>query len=293
MHLKVKIIYICLSRKNNLKEIYLITDIEILISTKNRDSLDFLMDMFPFKHFSNFNLLIINQSESEILVSEYDSVRVINSNERGLSKSRNLALDNAIGKILVIADDDIVYQEGFTSKIMNAYNKFPQAAVINFSVINSNRDLIKKYPSGSKVNLNIFDILNVSSIEMTLNKAIVDASNIRFDESFGLGGTFEMGEEAVFLSDLKEIHQQLIFDSQIIVMHESQTSSEKKNITNKYYIQGALFSRIFKNKYIFWIFIKLFFDLKQKKIRLKNIKTALKSAKRGHEKFEMTKYGNK
>ena len=163
-------------RKNNLKEIYLITDIEILISTKNRDSLDFLMDMFPFKHFSNFNLLIINQSESEILVSEYDSVRVINSNERGLSKSRNLALDNAIGKILVIADDDIVYQEGFTSKIMNAYNKFPQATVIIFSVINSNRDLIKKYPSSSKVNLNIFDILNVSSIEMTLNKAIVDAS---------------------------------------------------------------------------------------------------------------------
>ncbi|WP_164998643.1 glycosyltransferase family A protein [Flavobacterium sp. 140616W15] len=276
-----------------MKEIYLITDIEILISTKNRDSLDFLMDMFPFKHFSNFNLLIINQSESEILVSEYDSVRVINSNERGLSKSRNLALDNAIGKILVIADDDIVYQEGFTSKIMNAYNKFPQATVIIFSVINSNRDLIKKYPSSSKVNLNIFDILNVSSIEMTLNKAIVDASNIRFDESFGLGGTFEMGEEAVFLSDLKEIHQQLVFDSQIIVMHESQTSSEKKNITDKYYIQGALFSRIFKNKYIFWIFIKLFFDLKQKKIRLKNIKTALKSAKRGHEKFEMTKYGNK
>ena len=204
-----------------------------------------------------------------------------------------MALDNAIGKILVIADDDIVYQEGFTSKIMNAYNKFPQATVIIFSVINSNRDLIKKYPSSSKVNLNIFDILNVSSIEMTLNKAIVDASNIRFDESFGLGGTFEMGEEAVFLSDLKEIHQQLVFDSQIIVMHESQTSSEKKNITDKYYIQGALFSRIFKNKYIFWIFFKLFFDLKQKKIRLKNIKTALKSAKRGHEKFEMTKYGNK
>ncbi|MCD0473288.1 glycosyltransferase family 2 protein [Flavobacterium sp. EDS] len=273
---------------------FLENDIEILISTMNQDSLDFLVAMFPFIHFSNFSILIINQTQNEkILTSSYSKVRVINSFEKGLAKSRNLALDNAIGKILVIADDDIVYQGGFTAKVMNAYNKFPQAAVINFSVINSNRDLIKKYPSGSKVNLNIFDILNVSSIEMTLNKAIVDASNIRFDERFGLGGTFEMGEEAVFLSDLKAIHQQLIFDSQIIVMHESQTSSEKKNITNKYYIQGALFSRIFKNKYIFWIFIKLFFDLKQKKIRLKNIKTALKSAKRGHEKFDMTKYGNK
>ncbi|MET3018452.1 glycosyltransferase family A protein [Flavobacterium hydatis] len=275
-------------------KIFLENDIEILISTMNQNSLDFLVPMFPFTHFSNFSILIINQTQNEkILTSNYSKVRVINSFERGLTKSRNLALDNSIGKILVIADDDIVYQEGFMAKIVNAYHKFPEAAVINFSVINSNKDLIKKYPSTSKVNLNIFDILNVSSIEMTLNKAIIDASKIRFDENFGLGEIFEMGEEAVFLSDLKEIHQQLVFDSQIIVMHESQTSSEKKNIINKYYIQGALFSRIFKNKYIFWIFIKLFFDLKQKKIQFKNIKIALKTAKRGHEKFEIIRYGNK
>jgi glycosyltransferase involved in cell wall biosynthesis len=273
---------------------FLENDIEILISTMNQDSLDFLVPMFPFKHFSNFSILIINQTQNEkILTSSYSKVRVINSFEKGLTKSRNLALDNAVGRILVIADDDIVYQEGFIAKIMSAYDKFPEAAVINFSVVNSNRDLIKKYPSGSKVNLNIFDILNVSSIEMTLNKKNIDISKIRFDESFGLGGAFEMGEEAIFLSDFKKKHQQLIFDSQIIVMHESQTSSEKKNITNKYYIQGALFSRIFKKKYIFWLFIKLFFDLKQKKIQFKNINTALKSAKRGHEKFEIIRYGNK
>lgn len=269
-------------------------DIEILISTMNQDSLDFLVPMFPFLHFSNFSILIINQTQNEkILTSNYSKVRVINSFEKGLVKSRNLALDNAVGKILVIADDDIVYQEGFLAKIINSYHKFPEAAVVIFSVINSNGDLIKKYPSGSKVNLGILDVLNVSSIEMTLNKTIIDASKIRFDEKFGLGGAFEMGEEAVFLSDLKENGQLLIFDSQIIVKHESQTSSEKKNITNKYYIQGAVFSRIFKKKYIFWIFIKLFFDLKQNKIQFKKIKTAFKSAKEGHEKFEITRHENK
>lgn len=270
------------------------TDIEILISTMNQDSLDFLVPMFPYSHFSAFSVLIINQTQKEkILNSDYSNVRVINSFEKGLSKSRNLALENALGKILVIADDDVVYQEGFITKITDAYNKFPAAAVIQFSAVNSNGDLIKKYPSNSKVNLNSFDILNVSSIEMTLNKTIIDASKIRVDENFGLGAVFEMGEEAVFLSDLKAKNKQLVFDPQVIVKHKDSTSSEKKNITDKYYIQGALFSRIFKKKYIIWLFIKVFFDLKQNKINLKNIKTVLKSAKNGHEKFERTRHENK
>lgn len=277
-----------------MKEVYNITDIEILISTMNRDSLDFLIPMFPYTHFSHFSILIINQTQSErILTSDYLNVRVINSFEKGLSKSRNLALENAVGRILVIADDDVVYQDGFLTKISDAYNKFSEAAAIHFAAVNSNGDLIKKYPSDFKADLSIFDILNASSIEMTLNKKIIDASKVQFDENFGLGSVFEMGEEAIFLSDLKAKQKQLVFEPEIIVMHESHTSSEKKNAVDKYYIQGALFSRMFKKKYIFWLYLKLFFDLKQKKIKFGNIKTVLRSAKNGHKTFEQIQNGNK
>ncbi|MGO4772959.1 glycosyltransferase family 2 protein [Flavobacterium sp. W22_SRS_FK3] len=268
---------------SQLKDIYTIKDVEILISTMNRDSLDFLMPMFPFLHFSEFSILIVNQSQNEIfLTSDYFNIRVINSSDKGLSKSRNLALENALGKILVIADDDVVYQEGFLVRIINAYNKFPEAAVINFCAINSRGILVKKYPLKSKSNLNIFDIFNASSIEMTLNKAILNASKVEFDVNFGLGGIFEMGEEAIFLFDLKRKNKQLVFESHVIVKHEGLTTSSKKDIIERYYIQGALFTRIFKNNYIFGIIIKLVFDLKQNKLRFNNIKTALKSAHQGH-----------
>ncbi|RYJ38490.1 Glycosyl transferase [Flavobacterium anhuiense] len=280
--------------KNEANSFFEEDDIEILISTMNRDSLDFLIPMFPYSHFSNFSILIVNQTQKEkILTSDFSNIRVINSFEKGLAKSRNLAFENAIGKILVVADDDVVYQEGFTAKIVDAYNRFPKAAVINFSMINSNGDVIKKYPSCTKTNLSIFDILNTSSIEMTLNKKRIDETKIRFDENFGLGAVFEMGEEAIFLSDLKANQKQLVFEPQLIVIHENQTSSEKKSLVDKYYIQGALFSRMFKTKYIFWLYLKLFFDLKQKKIKFENIKTVLESAKKGHIKFEQIQNGNK
>lgn len=270
------------------------TDVEILISTMNRNSLDFLLPMFPFSHFSNFTILIINQTRSEtVLTSDYSNVRVVNSLERGLSKSRNLAFENAFGKILVIADDDVIYQEEFLSKIITAYNKFPHAAVINFCGINSEGNLMKNYPLHSQNDLNTFDILNTSSIEITLNKSILKKEKIQFDENFGLGAIFEMGEEAIFLFDFKKKNKKLLFEPQIIVKHDNLTSSDKKSIPERYYIQGALFTRIFKNNYIFWIFIKLFFDLKQRKIEFRNIKNALECAKKGHQKFERMQYENK
>ncbi|KUJ61883.1 hypothetical protein AR687_09990 [Flavobacteriaceae bacterium CRH] len=272
---------------------YTINDIEILISTMNRDSLDFLVPMFPNSHFFNFQILIVNQIQNEKkLTSSYSNVRVINSVEKGLSKSRNLALENAIGKILVIADDDIIYKETFITKIINAYHKFPDAGVIIFSAVNSEGSLIKKYPLNSKNNLNFFDILNASSIEITLNKSIIDEARIKFDKIFGLGGIFEIGEEAVFLSDLKKKNKQLVFEPDVIVKHEGFTSSDKKSIVEKYYIQGALFTRIFNRNYIFWIFVKLFFDLKQDKIKFSSIVNLFKNAKQGHKEFERLQYEN-
>lgn len=280
--------------QDKLENLFTETDVEILISTMNQDSLDFLVPMFPFLHFSNFQILIINQTQiGKKLESEYVNIRVVNSFEKGLSKSRNLALENAVGKILLITDDDVIYQEGFSTKIINAYNQFPDAAAINFCAVKSDGSLMKEYSKHSKQNLNAFNIFNASSIEMTLNKAILDKTKTHFDENFGLGTMFEMGEEAIFLFDLKSKKQQLVFEPKVIVKHPELTSSAKKSIEEKYYIQGALYTRIFKSNYIYWIFVKLFFDLKQRKIRFGEFKSALKSSKKGHQKFEKLQHDNK
>lgn len=274
--------------------IYSKESIEILIATMNQESLDFLIPMFPFSPFSNFSILIVNQSQSgKKLISNFENIRVINSEEKGLSKSRNLALKNAVGEILLIADDDVIFLEGFNSKIIKAYNEFQNAAAIKFSVLKSNGKLMKKYPSTSKENSNILDILESSSIELTLNKEKIDKANIQFDENFGLGAAFEIGEEAIFLTDLKKKKMQIAFVPEVIIKHEGSTSSEKKNEIEKYYNQGALFTRIFKKNYIFWIFVKLFFDLKQSKIKFSAIKKLLKSAKSGHKEFESIQYENR
>ena len=75
--------------------------------------------MFANNTLEDYRILIINQTTKDnLLESELTNVRVINSFEKGLSKSRNLAIRNAMGDICLIADDDITYKKGFKKDII-------------------------------------------------------------------------------------------------------------------------------------------------------------------------------
>lgn len=257
-------------------------DLEILVSTMNRNSLDFLIPMFPFCHFSDFSILIINQTqENKLLVSDFPSIRVINSFEKGLSRSRNLALKNAKGKIVLIADDDVVYKKDFDAKIMQAYNQYGNKVVISFCIEKPNGLLYKKYLPSVKTNLSLIELFNILSIEISINKFVLDKLGVTFDENFGLGSKFEMGEEAVFLSDVKNQNQQIAFDPSVIATHPEISSTDKFDFAQRYYIQGAFLSRVLKVDYFMGLAVKLFFDVKQKKLKLNQIPVAIKNANRG------------
>ncbi|WP_269227648.1 glycosyltransferase family 2 protein [Flavobacterium eburneipallidum] len=261
-------------------------DIEILVSTMNRNSLDFLIPMFSFSHFSEFSILIINQTEGDnLLVSDFSSVRVINSLEKGLSRSRNLALKNAMGKILLIADDDLVFKVDFDTKIVQAYNQFSNKAVISFCIEKPNGSLFKKYLPEAKSDLNLMELFNVLSVEISLNKTILDKTGVTFDDNFGLGSTFKMGEEAIFLSDIKNKNYQIAFVPNVIAKHPEISSNEKIDFFQRYYIQGAFLSRVFQANYFVDLATKLFFDWKQKKLKLRQISKAIKSANQGKQDF--------
>nr|WP_315141670.1 glycosyltransferase family A protein [uncultured Flavobacterium sp.] len=267
-------------------------DLEILVSTMNRNSLDFLISMFPFCHFSEFQILIVNQTqENNLLVSDFPTVRVINSFEKGLSKSRNLALENAIGKIVLIADDDLVYKNDFDKKITQAYNQYDNKAVISFSIEKPNGFMFKKYLSNPKINLSLVELFNVLSIEISLNKSIIDKLGIVFDENFGLGSEFQMGEEAIFLSDIKNKNQQIGFIPIVIATHSEISSTEKIDFAQRYYIQGAFLTRVIKANYFTDLATKLFFDLKQKKLKINQIFAAITNANQG--KIDYYKLKNK
>lgn len=255
-------------------------EIEILVATMNRDSLNFLQEMFPNGIPGKVGVLIVNQSQTKVLNTDKAQVSVINSKTTGLSKSRNLALKHAKADICVFTDDDVVFSEDFEGKIKRAFIQFPESAFIRFST-----------KTKDKSNLSWLDIMNTQSIEMSIRRKIIREHDILFNEYFGLGSHyFEMGEEQVFLSAIKKQHLQLSNYYGVLNTHESLSSARKKNVEERYYIHGAQTTAIFGRKALNWVILKIIYALKQKKIKFNEIITAFKSSKKGRKAYLKLKH---
>ena len=254
-------------------------DLEIIISTMNRTSLEFLVPMFPMRHFSSFSILIINQTtENSLLTSEFESVKVINSFEKGLSKSRNLGIKNASKSLLILTDDDVVFADDFCEKVIHSFTSFPNQNILRFQVQSFEKKFLRNYPTNFIESLNKFELLNTMSVELVFKKSVFDVSTIMYDENFGLGAKFVLGEENSILLDFNKENVTVGFVPEVLCYHDEKHSSVNLSKPAVYYSSGAFFYRNFGSTYQFWILLKLFFELKQRKISFADLSNLYKQA---------------
>ena len=206
--------------------------IEVLIATMNRTSISFIEKMFPYDKLEGLRLLIINQTNPGLeCVSNFENIRVINSYETGLSKSRNLALKNAIGDICLIADDDVEYVKDFEEIVKHTYNRIVNPSIVLFKIDTFTGAGFRVYPKRSKRLTNRKEIKPIASIEITFKREHIVTKNIEFNTLFGLGSYFTAGEEYLFLKDTLKKDLIVYFENQTIVKHslEKSTSDESSN----------------------------------------------------------------
>lgn len=227
--------------------------------------------MFPFEHFSNFQILIINQTQkNNLLYSDYKTVRVINSFEKGLSKSRNLGIKNAVAKIVLIADDDVEFVEGFEKVIVDEFEINKNAHLISFNNIRIGEE---KPRNNSKTGYkhNFRTIKKVCSIEIAFRLNTIIKKEILFNEKFGLGSFFETGEEYLFLRTLIIKNVAAYFNPSIIVKHGILSSGENIKSDKLLYARAGLFKDIRGVFSIFWLLKYLFFLLRKKYLTPKDL----------------------
>lgn len=260
-------------------------DFEILIATKDKSNLDFLLPMFPFEHFSTFNLLIINQSQNEVLVSDFDSVRVINVAEKGLSKSRNKAIQNASKKICLITDDDVIFAENLKENILLAFENQQKASIITF---NHHRigSLQPQKSSKTSFKHDQKSIYNVSSIEIAFKLEDIKKEELSFDENFGLGSFFETAEEFLFLKSALRQNLNVYFSPEIIVSHPEFSSGKKEGSDALIYARAALFYKLYGSLASVWLAKYVFFLIRKKHIKFSELGKKYKTGLAGIEKYK-------
>jgi glycosyltransferase involved in cell wall biosynthesis len=237
--------------------------LEVLVSTMNRTSLSFLEKMFPHQDIKQLNILIVNQTtKGRELTSKLKNIRVVNSYEKGLSKSRNLAIKNAVGDICLIADDDVEYVKEFETITKEGFIKFPEATIIRFKIDTFTGEQYKAYPKTSGQLLSRKSIKPTSSIEIAFKRKAILEKGIAFNTLFGLGSYFQSGEEYLFLKKALSNGLSVYFVNSTIVKHALERSTSNmgsdnyvKTICAINYLEFKNFSYILLLKYIFFLVV--------------------------------------
>lgn len=214
---------------------------EILMSCMNQHDMSIIE-----KSEIKTNALVVNQCDKdgyeEINCGNY-TWRMIYTKDRGLSKSRNKAIESASADICLIADDDELFDCDVEKKVLDAFERI-DADVIAFEIRG-----IEKRISPKIIELGLLQTLRVSSIQIAFKRSYFIKNDIRFDELLGSGTDNGAGEESKLLWNLKKKKCKIFFVP--ITIGSVDTHSESawfKGFDEKYFEQRGRTTRYFMGK---------------------------------------------
>lgn len=242
---------------------------EILIATMYRKDLSFLYDIFSKNNIDDYAILIINQtSEDELLYSDVNNIRVINSFERGTSASRNLAIKNAIGDICLFGDDDLIYEPNFDKIILSSFKKHEDAYLLSFEAISGiSRKAHGHYPLEGKHTIKTLKPIHM--VVMAFRRVELLESNVLFNEYFSYGGKFSGGTEYVFLMNAYSCNLIAYHISKTIVYHDGPSSGKDMGSDRSIHTNAARINHFNKSWYAkLWLIKYVLFLIRYDYIKL-------------------------
>ena len=216
--------------------------LQILISAVNKDKDSLLSDMNIETDAVVVNQIIGKEAENSLEQLEFNGNEVlfITRNEKGVGLSRNTALDNSDHELIQFGDDDIVYDKGYSKKVINEFDAHPEADILLFNV---------KAQEGRETYWNT-DFAKVSwknygryaAYAICARREKIQSANIRYSLLFGGGAPYMNGEDSLFLHDA--LHSGLnIYRTPVAIGHERKSESTWfKGYTDKFfYDRGVLY----------------------------------------------------
>ena len=195
------------------------------------------------------DVVVVNQCDKDYIEEltflnkkgETCYAKFINTTERGLSRSRNMALENAWGDICQISDDDETFPDNHYEIIRDAYLKHPSAGIITFAL--TRNDGVASTYAEREFKHSLKSILQTSSQQITFSLRSIKENNISFDEMMGSGTGNGGGEENHFLLDCKSAGVEMWYSPEIIASINPGTSKWFKGYTEKYFRDRGWTSR--------------------------------------------------
>ncbi len=185
--------------------------------------------------------------------------------ERGIGLSRNTALSRSNADIVIFADDDETFVDGYEELVVNEFKKHQYADMIVFNVesLNEERPI---YQNKKFKRLRIYNSLKYGTVRFAVRLDKVRQKNIHFSLLFGGGAKYSNGEDSIFISDILKSGLK-VYASPIKIADVAQDGSSWFSGYNKKFFvdRGVLFRKIGGRLYPFLVIRFAFREYKKYK----------------------------
>lgn len=217
--------------------------LQVLISTMHQKDHS-LLDKMNIQS----DAIVVNQCDrNEIENFEYAGHNILwmSLNERGVGLSRNTALMRADADIVLFADDDVVYDDGYEKKVIESFEKFKEKDILIFRVESTNKERPTKKEKKDH-NLSWFNSMKYGAVRIAIRTAAIRKANVFYSLLFGGGAKYQAGEDTLFIQQCLQKGLKAESVQERLGVVEQKESTWFKGCNEKYfYDKGVLIRACF------------------------------------------------
>jgi glycosyltransferase involved in cell wall biosynthesis len=192
--------------------------------------------------------IVINQCERldvEEITWRGHQVVMYSFPDRGVGRSRNEAILRATGDICLFSDQDIVYEEGYEARILEAFQGCPKADFMVFEIAVCEER--RTYHNDRQKRLFWYNIGRYPTYSFSVKRDKLLASGLFFSLLFGGGAIYSNGEDSLFIRDFIRKGYLVYTSPALIGREESGGKSTWFNGYNQkfFYDRGVLYHYLY------------------------------------------------
>jgi len=187
---------------------------------------------------------IQNPQKTEFdLPTDFD-FQYVETEDKGVAKSRNLVLYQVKTKYLLFADDDISFISKGIESAISYLEANPNCDLVLAQAMSTTGVLRKNYPK-KEVKLTRFNSAKAGTIEMIVRVDSARSKGVVFDENFGAGAENYLGDEYIFITDLLKAGGSATFLPITIAIHPEDSSGSRWGTEPDLRTRARVFQRVF------------------------------------------------
>ena len=191
--------------------------------------------------------VVVNQcnenAESSYQYAKYN-IRCYHVNERGVGRSRNLAMAHADREFILFSDEDIVYEDGYADNITYEFKMRSRADVLLFNVKQSPGR--ETYSISDYGRVRWYNYGRYPSYAIAARVSRLREAGVTFSLLFGGGALYMNGEDSLFLHDCLQKGLRLYRVPKLIGKEMVRESTWFKGYTEKFFFdRGVLYHHLY------------------------------------------------